>query len=335
MNYGPLLFLAAFFALASSWFGLVLMPQVQVGQLQPTNTLGTATSYPLARPGIARQGLEVYRANGCASCHSQQITQTGTACEITLTEAGTNQPALLAALLKVKPLLSQADAAQLIKELPKPILQGVQRPEADAALKALTAGGAKAALWIVPVGPDLARGWGKRRSVAEDSLYDYPVMLGSVRVGPDLADVAARQPDVNWHLLHLYAPRLKVKDSVMPQYRFLFVQRKIERCPSPEALVLPSELAPPAGYEVLPKSEAQALVAYLLSLRADAPLYVAPVTVPASGGKSEDRNPKSEGNPKTEIRRADKLSVHQGLDATLAFARSSDFGFDPPSSPLR
>jgi len=34
MNYGPLIFLAAFFALAGSWFGFVLTPQIQVGQLQ-------------------------------------------------------------------------------------------------------------------------------------------------------------------------------------------------------------------------------------------------------------------------------------------------------------
>ena len=39
MNYGPLLFLAAFFALAGSWSGYVLAPQVQIGRLQQTNTL--------------------------------------------------------------------------------------------------------------------------------------------------------------------------------------------------------------------------------------------------------------------------------------------------------
>ena len=56
MNYGPLLFLAAFFALAGSWFGFVLTPQAQVGRLQTTNILGGATLYPQARPGLARPG---------------------------------------------------------------------------------------------------------------------------------------------------------------------------------------------------------------------------------------------------------------------------------------
>ena len=63
MNYGPLLFLGAFFALAGSWFGFVLTPQFQLGQLQQTNTVPAGVPYPVARPGLAHQGLEVYRAN--------------------------------------------------------------------------------------------------------------------------------------------------------------------------------------------------------------------------------------------------------------------------------
>src|SRR5436190_19113704 len=109
MNYGPLIFLAAFFALASSWFGLVLTPQMQVGHLQQTNTVGLGATYPLSRPGLAREGLEVYRANGCAYCHSQQVRQTGTVCDVILTEPGTNQPALLAALLRANSDLNKAE----------------------------------------------------------------------------------------------------------------------------------------------------------------------------------------------------------------------------------
>jgi hypothetical protein len=41
-------------------------------------------------------------------------------------------------------------------------------------------------------------------------------------------------------------------------------------------LNLPPAFAPAAGYEVVPKLEAKELVAYLLSLRADAPLYEEP-----------------------------------------------------------
>ena len=66
----------------------------------------------------------------------------------------------------------------------------------------------------------------------------------------------------------------------MPPYRFLFEMRRIERTGSPDALTLPTSLAPPPGYEIVPKQEAKALVGYLASLRADAPLFDAPLTVP-------------------------------------------------------
>src|SRR6516162_9013004 len=147
MNYGPLLFLAAFIALASSWFGFVLSPQLQIGRLQQTNAVPAGEAYPVARPGLARQGLDVYRANGCAYCHSQQVGQTGTACDVLLTDAGTNESALVAALLKVRPdryptttdthalrnlpavtqASSEAEAKKFLSGLPKPALEGVTK----------------------------------------------------------------------------------------------------------------------------------------------------------------------------------------------------------------
>ena len=309
MNYGPLVFLAAFFALASSWCGFVLTPQLQIGRLQQTNTVsGAAVPYPVARPGLARQGLEVYRANGCAYCHSQQVGQSGTAVEIALTDAGTNQATTVATLLSLAqatngepavwtalPALglreSNSAATNLLSSLPRTFLRGSNPAAAKTAVKALNATSAKAQLWIVPVGPDLARGWGKRRTVAEDFLFDSPVMPGSQRVGPDLVDLGTRLPDVQWHLLHLYAPQLVVKGSTMPSYRFLFAKRAIGRGPSPEALVLPGKLAPPPGYEVVPKPAAKALAAYLVSLHADAPLFVAPMTVASAAAATPTNSP--------------------------------------------
>ncbi len=67
----------------------------------------------------------------------------------------------------------------------------------------------------------------------------------------------------------------------MPPYRFLFEKRRIERARSPDALDLPPGLAPGDGYEIVPTQEAKALAAYLISLRADAPLFETPMTVPA------------------------------------------------------
>jgi len=281
MRYGPLVFLSAFFAMGASWFGFVLMPHVQVGFLQQTNTLLAGATYPVGRPGFAREGLDVYRAYGCASCHTEQIGQTATVCDVVLEKVGTNQAVLLNALRNVRPDLSETQAKSLLDQLPQTVLQGLPKEQADENAKALSVAGSKATPWIVPVGPDIARGWGKRRTVAYDFLYDYPVMLGAERIGPDLSNVGVRQSDPNWHLRHLYAPQLDVQGSTMPPFRFLFEKRKIERGVSPDALSLPPELAPPAGYEIVPKTEAKALVAYLTSLRADAPLFVAPLSVAA------------------------------------------------------
>jgi cytochrome c oxidase cbb3-type subunit 2 len=303
MNYGPLIFLAAFFALASSWFGLVLTPQLQVGQLQQTNTLSGGATYPVARSGLAQQGLQVYRANGCATCHSQQLRQSGTLCDLVLAEAGNNQRDLIAALMALKcgtvateterrsaalagsasppppiQVWSEAEAKQMLASLPQPVRRGLTFEQADAAAKTLNSIGAKAQVVIIPVGPDLDRGWGRRRTVAEDFLFDNPVMPGRQRIGPDLADVGARLPDPAWHLLHLYAPRFQEKASTMPPYRFLFEKRRLGRTPSPEAMTLPPELAPEPGFEVVPRPEARALAVYLGSLRADAPLFIAPLT---------------------------------------------------------
>jgi hypothetical protein len=227
------------------------------------------------------------------------VGQTGTLLDIALTDVGTNQAATMAALLKLveaptnqpvvlaplpptEELRANASKSTPLSGLPRAFLRSSTREAANAAVKTLNATSAKAQLWIVPVGPDLARGWGKRRTVAEDFLFDSPVMPGSQRVGPDLANVGMRQPDANWHLLHLYAPQVQVKGSTMPPYRFLFEQRRIRFQPSPEALALPAEVALPAGFEVVPKLAARALAAYLVSLRAEAPLFCAPMTVPAT-----------------------------------------------------
>jgi len=281
MKYGPLVFLAAFFALSTSWFGFVLKPQADLGRAQQETNVVSSLLYPQPRPGQARQGVDVYRADGCFYCHSQQVGQTGVACDVVLTSPGTNLTAAAEAVVKANPMLARANLTEFLSKLPATVLKNITRDEADAALKLLKAPEMKVEVHIVPTGPDITRGWGRRHNVAEDYVYDWPVMLGSQRVGPDLANVGARLPDANWQLLHLYSPQGVVKDSTMPSFRFLFETRKIGRVPATDALQLTGDLAPPAGYEVVPKPEAQELVAYLLSLNSDAPLYEEPFTAPA------------------------------------------------------
>lgn len=261
MKSGFRVFLAAFVALGASWCGFVLAPVLQLGTEKQTAVLNSSDIYPNQRPGTATLGLQVYRAEGCAACHTEQIQQSGVACDVVLTDAGKNPQAV----------------SNLISNLQ---LAGLTKDEAGAASAKITAAGGKVETHIVATGADISRGWGIRRSVAEDFLWDAPVQLGDIRVGPDLADVGARLPDANWQLLHLYAPQSVVKNSAMPPFRFLFQVRKIDGAPSPDALQLPKEFAPPAGYEVVPTDDAKNLTAYLLSLRADVPLYDAPFTPP-------------------------------------------------------
>jgi cytochrome c oxidase cbb3-type subunit II len=199
MNYGPVLFLGIFLTIASSWCGLVLIPQLQFGRQQPLKIEETGETYPQPRSGLAQQGMQIYRADGCIYCHTQQVRASG-------------------------------------------------------------------------YGSDIARNWGQRRTVARDYLYDKPVMLGTMRTGPDLTNIGLRQSSAAWHYLHLYNPRIPSKGSIMPPFRFLFEKRKIQGRPSPDALALPREEAPEPGYEIVPTPEGKALVQYLLSLKANAPL---------------------------------------------------------------
>ena len=217
MNFGPLIFLGIFFTMSLSWLGLVLGPQLQLGQQNPEPDTKTGQLYPQARAGIAHQGAEVYRANGCFYCHSQQVG-----------------------------------------------------PE--------------------NFGSDFQRGWGSRRTVAADYLFDSPVMAGSQRVGPDLANIGVRQPDENFLLAHIYNPQSTLpagKKSNMPRYPYLFERRKSSGAVSPAALKFPPAFTAEEGYEIIPKREAIVLVAYLKSLQSVTPLFELPSLTPSTNVVAE------------------------------------------------
>ncbi len=113
---------------------------------------------------------------------------------------------------------------------------------------------------------DMKRGWGTRRNVPRDYIYDKPIMLGTMRTGPDLANIGVRGYYADWHLKHLYNPRMMVPGSIMPPFRFLFEKRKIVGETSSDALELTGEWKAEPGYEVVPTGDAKDLAAYLLSL---------------------------------------------------------------------
>jgi cytochrome c oxidase cbb3-type subunit II len=125
--------------------------------------------------------------------------------------------------------------------------------------------------------PDLSRGWG-RPSVAADYVFDRPHLLGTSRTGPDLFNIGARQPSEDWQLGHLYQPRAYTKGSIMPAFKFLFVEHVGPPPAGEKAINIPPQFVS-AGITVLPTQEARDLVAYLMAL--DHTYPVLPATGPS------------------------------------------------------
>jgi cytochrome c oxidase cbb3-type subunit 2 len=84
---------------------------------------------------------------------------------------------------------------------------------------------------------DMDKIWGDRPSIAADyagikrtDLWrNTATLMGTERTGPDLTNICTRQPSIDWNLVHLYNPRIVVKESIMPAYPWMFT---IKREPS-------------------------------------------------------------------------------------------------------
>ncbi|MCB1665021.1 MAG: cbb3-type cytochrome c oxidase subunit I [Pseudomonadales bacterium] len=79
-------------------------------------------------------------------------------------------------------------------------------------------------------------------TLAWEGRLEYPHMLGTRRIGPDLSRAGGTR-SADWHYAHLFAPRAVVPQSIMPGYPQLF-----------------------DGSATRPRQEARDLVAYLDSL---------------------------------------------------------------------
>ena len=118
--------------------------------------------------------------------------------------------------------------------------------------------------------------WGKRPSMPSDYYYtkkrldvwrQSPSLLGSERTGPDLTNVGVRQPIADWHLLHLYNPRIVVSESIMPAYPWLFeIKDESSVTDDDHVLPVPEDFSKP-GKKVVTTGKSEALVAYLQSLK--------------------------------------------------------------------
>src|SRR5882762_4857059 len=67
------LFLGVFGTFAFSWVGLTVIPNWQIGHLNPQSDEEGTDIYPMPQSGMVTRGARVYAANGCNYCHSQQV----------------------------------------------------------------------------------------------------------------------------------------------------------------------------------------------------------------------------------------------------------------------
>ena len=67
------LFLGIFGTFAFSWVGLTVIPNWQIGHLNPQADEEGTDIYPQPQSGMFERGAHVYAANGCNYCHSQQV----------------------------------------------------------------------------------------------------------------------------------------------------------------------------------------------------------------------------------------------------------------------
>lgn len=121
---------------------------------------------------------------------------------------------------------------------------------------------------------DMDKMFGQRPSMAADYGHvgrmdiwrNTATLMGTERTGPDLTDIGNRQPSQDWNLVHLFNPRIVVKESIMPSYPYLFEYRP-EAKKGDVVVNIPSEFSPPKGMKVIASNEVLDLIAYLQSLK--------------------------------------------------------------------
>lgn len=137
---------------------------------------------------------------------------------------------------------------------------------------------------------DPDRGDTRRETNAFDFIGEKYAQIGVMRLGPDLSNVGRRVEMINaaggnptkWLYAHLKNPRdnPKLWQSTCPPHPFLFEKVAIKGSPSPDAIKIPGD----DTHELVPNSDAKALVSYLLSMKKD---QAVPPTLNFAPGKKD------------------------------------------------
>jgi cbb3-type cytochrome oxidase cytochrome c subunit len=273
------LFLGIFGTFAFSWVGLTVIPNWQIGHLNPQSDEEGTDIYPMPQSGMAQQGARVYAANGCIYCHSEQVRADYAGADIERKWGDRRsaprdyifeRPVFLGKMRMGQDLANIGARAPKEEESPSP------SPASSPAAAPAPASGSPAPK--APASPAPAA------SLVSASPAKAPVAGASPTAaaaasppsaGPPWPEQTAGLPamySAAWHHVHLYSPRSINFDSNMPSYRFLYQTRRISDARSSDALQLTGSDAPPEGWEIVPTYDAKCLVAYMMALNQSHPL---------------------------------------------------------------
>jgi len=120
---------------------------------------------------------------------------------------------------------------------------------------------------------DPDRGDTRRETNAYDFFGESFAQIGVTRMGPDFSNLGRRVESLYakgtdpaaWLYAHLYNPRNEAQrwKSTCPSYRFLFEEHKITGAVASDAVKVDGDK------QMVPSSDAKALISYLLSLKKD------------------------------------------------------------------
>ena len=256
------LFIGLFGTFAFSWFGLTVIPNLQIGSLDPQSDEEGTDIYPLPKSGMVERGRRIYAANGCIYCHSQQVRPDYAAYDIDR-KWGERRSAPRDYIFD-RPV-------QLGKERMGPDLANVGKRAPTEEEKAPATADASVSPPAGAAAPPA--GAGSPAPATPPAAAMPATATANASPAPPLSATGEPMPySVAWHHRHLYSPRSINDDSNMPAYRFLYEKRPISDERSADALQLSGSDAPPAGSEIVPTYDAKCLVAYLMSLDQSHPL---------------------------------------------------------------
>ena len=283
------LFIGVFGTFAFSWVGLTVIPNLQIGALNPQMDEEGTDIYPAPKSGMADRGRRIYAANGCIYCHSQQIRPDYASADIDRVRDAGPSP---------RPKWAERRSAPRDYLFDRPVVLGQERMGPDVANvgKAAPTEEEKAAAPPAVSANSLAPAQSPpaNASAPKPGTSGSPPAPATSSVPPagsppappaaNPSPAASASPNPTglppayseaWHHRHLYSPRSMSadnRDSTMPAYKFLYEKHPISGERSADALQLDGRDAPPPGWEIVPTYEAKCLVAYLMSLDQSHPL---------------------------------------------------------------